>query len=100
MPKLGLCTLRQKALYFGRRGKPLLHTALGIILFYSAKSCKRDGPEIRTLRVFKDNDYTFGARHQRQKTAGAWSCCIPEQLALKGLKGEGRVGKRGGGGGV
>ena len=45
---------------------------------------KRIGREIRKLLVFKDGDCTFGARDR--KTAGARSCCIPELLALKGLK--------------
>ena len=34
--------------------------------------------------AFKDSDCTFGAKVR--KTAGARSCCIPELLALKGLK--------------
>ena len=37
-----------------------------------------------TLLTFKDSDYTFGARGR--KTAGTRNPCIPELLALAGLR--------------
>ena len=70
-PNLGAILLRQKAIYFRRRGKPYFHTVRGIILNYSAGNCKRIGSKIRKLRTFKDsNCNTYGAS---QKNNNSWS---------------------------
>ena len=55
------------------------HTVRRTILLYSVNSLQKNRfLKIRRLREFRNTDCTFGARIR--KTAGARSCCIPEQL--------------------
>ena len=71
VPKSGGCTVRQKFIYFGRRGKSYFHTARGIGLHYSARNCKRIGSKIWKLWAFKDSNCNpFGASH---KNNNSWS---------------------------
>ena len=73
---------------FSRLGNERRTTTLNLLAenvnLIFVKHCKIFGSDIRKLWAFRDSDCTLGA--SVRKTAGARSCCIPELLAMKGLK--------------
>ena len=84
MPKLRLCTLRLFILvgresHFYTRHWESFYAVLQNIekikiknkIKINKKRVKKKSPETRTLRVFKDNDYTFGASVRKQLAPGA-----------------------------
>ena len=81
VPRSGDYTIRLKARYLGRSGKPYFAHGTKNHL---TEFCKNFKSEIKKLREFEDSDCRFGARVR--KTAGARSCYIPELLALKGFR--------------
>ena len=83
VPKSGFCCVRISS---ERSATTLKWSKLEPFYFILQEHCESIGSEITKLRAFRDSDCTFGARVR--KTAGTRSCCccIPELLALKGLK--------------